>query len=197
MSDLNCVNCGSSNLKFLRDNHFIISQSRYKELTILKQQKQKQLKQNNYKKPLDKFSMNVSQNFNPNIKYNIKNIFFNPILFLFSLFGFGFFLSIYLSVVLDIKIILLFGFVFALSILYILFVLILLIFKFKQIDKNSQRYKKEIKTINEEIQMWLNLYYCYDCNQVMDLETQLYDRPKNIHKLVNQLWHHRFSKKLI
>lgn len=189
MLDLNCVHCGSSNLHFLGNNHQLItSQNEYQELAILKKQKEKQLKDTKKLEPTKYYFKNIKN------KINKKNTPFNAILFSVCFFtsyaiwwyifneSFDFLYTV-LAVIFSIP--LLIYLVYFITIIIDLFKLPLFVMK---IEKEITNYQDNIRKINKKIKTWSNLYYCDDCNQVMDLKTKLYDSPENINKLVSKLY---------
>ncbi|MFB6277640.1 MAG: hypothetical protein ABEI32_16005 [Halothece sp.] len=49
--------------------------------------------------------------------------------------------------------------------------------------------KQELaKAIKEKQTIWSSFYYCFDCNKIMDLESQLYDKIENLYYLINRLY---------
>lgn len=58
-----------------------------------------------------------------------------------------------------------------------------------QMEENAKQQAEQLaENVNEvKLRIWSNLYYCYDCNYVMDLKTKSNDKAEKINKLVDQL----------
>lgn len=199
MTNFNCINCSSKNIKILQNSNFITSQDGYKELTKLKQQKEKQLKE-------DK-GIKVIQEIIRTLPKILKQI-------IFLLIGkrHGQFISIFKLII---AIQLFRGFlydyfnVFFWILIHILLMNILELsdplFKLKKIMektirifsiivsffesfKKDKKRNKQIEKINQTLENLSNLYYCDNCNKVMDLDNKIYDKTENINHLIYQLY---------
>lgn len=58
---------------------------------------------------------------------------------------------------------------------------------FESFKKDNKR-NKQIEKINQTIEKLSNLYYCDNCNKVMDLDNKIYDKTENINHLIYQLY---------
>ena len=185
MTNFNCVNCGSDNIKILRNDDFITSKGGYQELIKLKTQKEKQLQETTNTITIQEVGKKIKGK--TNIVHHIGIFMISIFWFCLSyasLFFIGFNLFFMLINIIT-----------AIIVIYYLFQIIKIIIYFIKIpywiinnEKRISRYQGEIKKINKKVETWLNLYYCHDCNQVMDLESQLSDYPENINSLVYQLY---------
>lgn len=195
MSKYRCVNCGSNDLENLQDSYFITSQPKYQELIKLKEQKKKQLREKEleikYQNPIKRLHKKLD-------KYIRNNQFFSWIVFSLAL-SLGIILCSYFLVegftltleslgnLFLLMICLLYVLVcfFYLTKAFIDFIKVLLNLKKKK--KEIQKDQQTINKIHQKINQLLNIYYCHNCNHAMDLETKLYDDPRNINKLLSRL----------
>lgn len=157
MSDHTCLNCGSSNITQLKDSNFITSQNLVQELIILKKQKEKQLSNNT--KSVKEF------------KRRRKAI--GELIIIFIIISFVFPLLLYVFVP----------------------IILIIIIKYL-VDKSKQNIKDNIKSskckndlysINKKIDKCFSLYYCSNCNYVMDLEKRKYEQVENTNELIKQI----------
>jgi hypothetical protein len=54
--------------------------------------------------------------------------------------------------------------------------------------KKIKKRNKQIEKINQTLENLSNLYYCDNCNKVMDLDNKIYDKTENINHLIYQLY---------
>jgi len=162
MSDYTCINCGSSKITQFKNSDFITSQPLVQKLIILKKQKEKQLKTNS----------NCFQNFNRFLKELKRNYMKEWLGYIF--------LVIIILILISPKFPLLFFITLSLIILLIIFfipisiIIVLIVDSLKKLFKDKYRLYK----INKKLNKCFTLYYCSDCNFVMDLEEKRYEKLK-------------------
>jgi hypothetical protein len=195
MSEYRCVNCGSNDLENLQNSYFITSQPRYQELIQLKEQKKKQLREKEldvkYKNPIKRFHRELERDIRKNKTFS----------------WIGFSLALGLAIILC-SYFLVEGFTLSLESLGNLFLLMIcllyvllcsfyltkafidfikVLLNLKKTKRQIQKDQQKINEIHQNINQILNIYYCHNCNHAMDLETKLYDNPRNINKLLTRL----------
>ncbi|QDZ38821.1 hypothetical protein FRE64_02040 [Euhalothece natronophila Z-M001] len=53
---------------------------------------------------------------------------------------------------------------------------------------------EDANDFNKKLHIWSNLYYCHDCNTVMELETKIHNTPEKINDLVNELYYNSYFR---
>lgn len=59
-------------------------------------------------------------------------------------------------------------------------------------NMESSKYKNDLYNINKKIDKCFSLYYCFNCNYVMDLEKRKYEQVENTNELIKQIIHTKY-----